>query len=244
MSLRADVYVAPRLPIAIPRAGGPSSFSPISCTLIHGKSEAVLVDTLNQPDGVPHPVDRRYRTRQGPPIHLHHARPRRSLLRHLHVAETLAEGESNSHAGNCPPHETAAPAEVIAQPVALAEPMESPDTFEIEGHVFHAIEVGHSDIHDTTVLHVPDFDLVVAGDVVYGDVHQYFGEANTTEKRMGWIRAIEKIEALRPQTVVAGHKRPGSVDVVYNLLAIQRSISSRLKMRLRRPAARRSWLPE
>ena len=43
--LQADVYVSSRLPLAIKRLGEPSSFSSISCTLIHGDFEAVLVDT-------------------------------------------------------------------------------------------------------------------------------------------------------------------------------------------------------
>jgi hypothetical protein len=58
---------------------------------------------------------------------------------------------------------------------------------------------------------------VVAGDAVYGDVHQFFGEANTTEKRKEWLRALDTIEALEPHTVIAGHKRPGTVDGLFNL---------------------------
>lgn len=104
----------------------------------------------------------------------------------------------------------------IPQSPALAEAMESP-VFEIEGHEFRAIEVGHTDTYNTTVLHVPSIHLVVAGDAVYGDVHQYFGEANTTEKRQEWLRALDAIEALNPHTVVAGHKRTGTVDGLFNV---------------------------
>jgi glyoxylase-like metal-dependent hydrolase (beta-lactamase superfamily II) len=43
--LQADVHVSSRLPLAIKRLGESSSFSPISCALIHGDAEAVLVDT-------------------------------------------------------------------------------------------------------------------------------------------------------------------------------------------------------
>jgi hypothetical protein len=34
---------------------------------------------------------------------------------------------------------------------------------------------------------------------------------------MEWIAALEKVKALGPETVVAGHKRPGGLDWVYNL---------------------------
>src|SRR4051794_6652873 len=37
----------------------------------------------------------------------------------------------------------------------------------LEGHDLVIIEVGHTDSDDTTVLHVPDLGLVVAGDAIY-----------------------------------------------------------------------------
>jgi glyoxylase-like metal-dependent hydrolase (beta-lactamase superfamily II) len=108
------------------------------------------------------------------------------------------------------------PGDQIAQPVTLAEPMES-STFRLESHDFHVIEVGHTDTYNSTVLHVPSLHLVVAGDVVYGDVHQFFGEAKTTERRKEWLRALDTIEALEPHTVIAGHKRAGTVDGIFNI---------------------------
>jgi hypothetical protein len=66
-------------------------------------------------------------------------------------------------------------------------------------------------------LHVPDLHLVVAGDVVYGDVHQYLIEANTKAKRGEWIKAIELVERLNPHTVILRHRRPGVVDGVHYL---------------------------
>ncbi|OBT61642.1 hypothetical protein VE03_08382 [Pseudogymnoascus sp. 23342-1-I1] len=101
------------------------------------------------------------------------------------------------------------PGDQIPRPFVLAEPMDSLN-FQMEGHDLHAIEVGHSDTNDTTILHVPSIHLVVAGDVVYGDVHQFFVEAE-------WLRAIDTIESLKPHMVVAGHKRASTVDGVFNL---------------------------
>lgn len=92
-----------------------------------------------------------------------------------------------------------------------------PPTFQLEGNVFQVVEVGHTDTYNTTVLHVPSIRLVVPGDSVYGDVHQFFGEADTTEKRQEWLRALDTIEALDPHTVIAGHKRTGTVDGLFNL---------------------------
>ncbi|EHY57568.1 hypothetical protein ABEF92_000018 [Exophiala dermatitidis] len=44
-TLRADLYVAPPIPWAKPNGQQGGVWSPISCTLIHGSEEAVLVDT-------------------------------------------------------------------------------------------------------------------------------------------------------------------------------------------------------
>jgi glyoxylase-like metal-dependent hydrolase (beta-lactamase superfamily II) len=101
--------------------------------------------------------------------------------------------------------------------VVIAEVLPENNRFELEGHIMQAVDVGHTDTTDTTVLWVPDLKLAVCGDVVYGDVHQYLVEANTREKRMEWIAALEKVKALGPETVIAGHKRPGGLDGVYNL---------------------------
>ena len=82
---------------------------------------------------------------------------------------------------------------------------------ELEGHTLVAVEVGHTDTDNTTVLHVPSISLVVAGDVAYNDVHLYFAESDH-DKRMEWIRALDIIDALHPRAVVAGHKRAGRAD--------------------------------
>jgi hypothetical protein len=40
-------------------------------------------------------------------------------------------------------------------------------TIGLEGHELRIAEVGQGDIHPSTVIHIPDLDAVVAGDVVY-----------------------------------------------------------------------------
>ena len=76
--------------------------------------------------------------------------------------------------------------------------------FTLEGHDLVIVEVGHSDSDDTSVLHVPDIGLVVAGDVIYNGVHMYLGQG------VGgfgpWRDAIDKVEALKPLHIVAGHQ--------------------------------------
>ncbi|HWW88950.1 MAG TPA: MBL fold metallo-hydrolase [Vicinamibacterales bacterium] len=98
----------------------------------------------------------------------------------------------------------------IQRDVAVAEPL-SDSRFELEGHELVAVEVGHTDTDDTTVLHVPSIGLVVAGDVAYNDVHVYLGESDH-DRRLEWIHALDIVEALQSRAVVAGHKRAGRPD--------------------------------
>jgi glyoxylase-like metal-dependent hydrolase (beta-lactamase superfamily II) len=76
--------------------------------------------------------------------------------------------------------------------------------FALEGHELVIVEVGHSDSDDTSVLHIPDLQLVVAGDVIYNGVHVYLGQA--VEGFGPWRDAIDKVEALGPRHIVAGHQ--------------------------------------
>lgn len=84
-------------------------------------------------------------------------------------------------------------------------------TIEIEGQELVSVPLGHTDTDNTTCLHVPSIGLVVAGDAVYNDVQVYLAESNSDSRRE-WLAALDAIESLRPNAVVAGHKRPGATD--------------------------------
>jgi glyoxylase-like metal-dependent hydrolase (beta-lactamase superfamily II) len=77
--------------------------------------------------------------------------------------------------------------------------------FTLEGHDLVIVEVGHTDSDDTTVLHVPDLALVVAGDAIYNGVHMYLGQS-AVGGFGPWREAIGKIEALGPRHIVTGHQ--------------------------------------
>jgi glyoxylase-like metal-dependent hydrolase (beta-lactamase superfamily II) len=78
--------------------------------------------------------------------------------------------------------------------------------FTLEGHELVIVEVGDSDSSDTTVLHVPDIGLVVAGDVIYNGVHMYLAQPAIVGGFAPWRAAIDKVEALKPRHIVAGHQ--------------------------------------
>ncbi len=78
--------------------------------------------------------------------------------------------------------------------------------FTLEGHELAIVEVGHSDSADTTVLHVPDLGLVVAGDVIYNGVHLYVAQSAVVGGFGPWREAIDKVAALEPRHIVSGHQ--------------------------------------
>jgi glyoxylase-like metal-dependent hydrolase (beta-lactamase superfamily II) len=85
------------------------------------------------------------------------------------------------------------------------------DTFTLEDQELRIIEQGRTDSPDSTSLYVPSIGLIVAGDVVYNQCRMYVGDT-TPESRKNWIAALDRLAALNPTTVVAGHKKPGAPD--------------------------------
>jgi glyoxylase-like metal-dependent hydrolase (beta-lactamase superfamily II) len=78
--------------------------------------------------------------------------------------------------------------------------------FALEGHDLVIVEVGDTDSSDSSVLHVPDLGLVVAGDVIYNGVHMYLAQTAIVGGFGPWRDAIDKVEALEPRHIVAGHQ--------------------------------------
>ena len=100
--------------------------------------------------------------------------------------------------------------EQIPEPQVFPTPLKA-TLIELEGHRLEVIDTGFSDTDGSTALWVPDLRLVVAGDVAYNDIHQFMAET-TRETRREWISALERLEALDPAYVVAGHKNPKRAD--------------------------------
>ena len=98
----------------------------------------------------------------------------------------------------------------IAEQLVVADILPG-DEFELEGNKLIAISIGHTDTDNTTCLHVPSLGLVVSGDAAYNGVHPFLGETDA-KGRLEWIAALDKIEALKPTAVIAGHKAPDTDD--------------------------------
>jgi len=195
-------------------------FSPISSTLIYGKRDAVLVDTfmtVDQNDVLTDWVKGSGKNLTA--IYITHGHGDHwfgigALLERFPGARAVASPAVVKMMKEYSPEvlkpwHKRLPGQIPEQ-VVIAEELAG-NVIELEGHDLVAVEVGHTDTHDTTVLHVPSIGLVVAGDAAYNGVHQLLAESNQ-QKRREWIAALDKIESLKPRAVIAGHKRPGNED--------------------------------
>lgn len=104
--------------------------------------------------------------------------------------------------------------------------------FELDGVALLPVEVGHTDTDATTMLHVPESSLLVAGDVVYNGVHPYLTEAGGVSGIDEWLAALDTAESLKPATVVAGHKDPRAFDNPTQIQATRRYLTDARRLLL------------
>ena len=82
----------------------------------------------------------------------------------------------------------------------------SDDTIDLEGNELRVIRIGQADTAESTLLHVPSLAAVVTGDLAYNQVHMMTAETGAAERDQ-WIANLDKVAALEPAVVVAGHKK-------------------------------------
>ena len=205
----------------------------MASTLISGDKEAVLVDpplTIKQGSElaawIKHTIpDKTLKTVFITHCHGDHYFALPELLRHFPQAQAVATAGVVKHMNSQAEAETFSAfwqqyfPDQLERPVGLVHAVGKDNIFYLEDHDMVAVEAGHGYTDDSTFLYVPDLSLVVAGDICYNDMHQWLAESPTEELRNSWIAALEKIAALKPATVVAGHKRPGAVDGINNVYA-------------------------
>lgn len=81
------------------------------------------------------------------------------------------------------------------------------DVIELEGHRVEIIGPMQGDHHNATALYVPSLRAVIAGDLVFHGIHPWLGE-HLQAQRDAWIESLDRLIALEPRVVVAGHKLP------------------------------------
>ena len=193
--------------------GEPKRFSPMASTLIYGSADAVLTDPAMTEDQArvlgDWVVDK---DRNLTDIFITHGHGDHWFAAGL-LAERFGARVVASAGTIAQMHANIALRPVLWDKVYEGIPPTSvtavtvPDNrFTLEGHELVIVEVGDTDSEDTTVLHVPDLDLVVAGDVIYNGVHMYLAQTAIVGGFGPWRDAIDKVEALGARHVVAGHQ--------------------------------------
>ena len=229
-SLASSTYVAPPKPVVaehLPPGETKEMWSPTSSTLVYGDRDAVLVDALLTMDegraladwvaGSGRNLTTIYIT-HGHGDHFFGASavlerfPAARMVATPTVVEHMRQQTSEQWLDGFWRH--GFPDQIAERP-AIAEPL-ADHVIDLEGEQLLAIELGHSDTDNTTALHAPALELVVAGDAVYNDVHLYLAEAGTGGTG-DWLEALDTIDALHPSTVIAGHKRDGADDSPDNI---------------------------
>jgi glyoxylase-like metal-dependent hydrolase (beta-lactamase superfamily II) len=227
--LKYEVFVTPPIPVAQaerPEGIKETFFQAMAATLIYGKRDAVLVDTfmtVKQANELADWVASKNKNLTTIYIthgHGDHWFGAATLLKRFPNAKLVATASTiQVMQGNASPQGLAAwgsafPGQ-IPKDLATAEELKG-DAIELEGRELRVVELGHTDTDFTTCLFVPSIGLVVAGDAVYNDVHLYLVESNG-QQRQEWLAALDKIEALKPTSVVASHKRPENDDSPRNI---------------------------
>jgi len=223
-TLSVNVFTAPGKPMVGERPkpfGEALGFDPITSTLIFGENDAVLVDamtTVAEAEALANWVALHNRNLETIYIthgHFDHFYGLSVLLDRFPGARAIATPKTVDamQTSFVPPVNQFArrlfPGQLATKFVS-PEPYEN-DRFTLEGNELRIIEQGRTDSPDTTSLHVPSIGLIVAGDVVYNQCHMYVGDT-TPESRRNWIAALDRLAALNPAIVVAGHKKPGAPD--------------------------------
>jgi len=199
--------------------GEPKRFSPTASTLIYGSQDAVLTDpgmTTEQAQVLGDWVARKGRNLTD--IFITHGHGDHWVAASL-LAERFGARIVASAGTIAQMHANAATRPLLWDKVYTGIPpspvtaVSVPDNrFSLEGHDLVIVEVGATDSDDTSVLHVPDLGLVVAGDVIYNGVHMYLAQTVLVGGFEPWRAAIDKVEALKPRHIVAGHQNKALDD--------------------------------
>jgi glyoxylase-like metal-dependent hydrolase (beta-lactamase superfamily II) len=88
-------------------------------------------------------------------------------------------------------------------PVAWEQPV-----FQIEGQDLQILGPMQGDHVHATAIYIPSLRALLAGDLVFDQIYPWLGE-HTPERRKDWIASLDRLIALQPAIVVAGHQLPG-----------------------------------
>jgi glyoxylase-like metal-dependent hydrolase (beta-lactamase superfamily II) len=84
-------------------------------------------------------------------------------------------------------------------------------TLTLEGQTLELHGGVQGDSEGNSYVWIPSIKTVVAGDIVYLGVHAWTRETNPAQRK-AWRKTLDELAALKPTTVIAGHKDPKQRD--------------------------------
>jgi glyoxylase-like metal-dependent hydrolase (beta-lactamase superfamily II) len=220
--IRATTYVGrwPNIPFRESAGLPKGTFSPTTSVLISGPTEAVLIDAQYLKRDVEDLGDLIERTgKKLTAIYVTHAH-----ADHYGGAEVLQKRFPTARYVALPSVVKAIKETLESQQrdwdnlfgdacVAFAQipaPLDA-TTLYVDGYPIEIIEVEQADINPTSIVHVPEIGVVVAGDSIYNEIHPMLA-LSTPDEWQGWLRTLDTVARLEPKVIVAGHRRPDGDD--------------------------------
>src|SRR6202049_2807541 len=80
------------------------------------------------------------------------------------------------------------------------------DVINFESSRIEIVKNVQGDTDENTMLWIPGQRILIAGDVVFNDMHVYTAETDSTA-RGKWLNSLNTIRALRPSVVIPGHSK-------------------------------------
>ncbi len=80
---------------------------------------------------------------------------------------------------------------------------------EFEGSKLQVIKDIQGDTDQNTMLWIPRQRILIAGDVLFNDMHVYTAETDSAA-RAKWLDTLRKVRELRPSVVIPGHSKIGA----------------------------------
>ena len=210
-----DVYTCEAF--ELPNGG---TFSPTTSTLITGETQAILVDTqYREPDVLE--VIRRIEA-SGKTLttifithgHFDHYFGLEILLAQFPYARAVATPAVAAYIGGNHSAERNFATSLFGthalDSTVVPQPLDS-DTLQLDDTLFRVIDLEQADITPTSIVHIPSIGAVIAGDAIYNGVNPFLAASGPADWPK-WVASVDRIAALNPTTVVAGHKSPVRSD--------------------------------
>src|SRR5256886_1095777 len=80
---------------------------------------------------------------------------------------------------------------------------------EFESSKIEVLKNIQGDTDENTMLWIPGQRILIAGDVLFNDMHVYTAETDS-KSRGKWLNSITKIRELKPSVVIPGHSKVGA----------------------------------